>query len=80
MLYEVTTVLYETSKLKKYSYAWSVHTFVSNTTWNVLTYHAETVNNSMRLSFSFLFFKAFCMNKLFINKSEHDLVVSKFHY
>ena len=35
----------------------------------------ETVNNFMRLCFSFLFFEAFCTNKLFINEIEHDLVI-----
>ena len=34
----------------------------------------ETVNNSMQLCFSFLFFEAFCTNKLLINKREHNLV------
>ena len=40
MLYQVTTVLYEASKLNKV--ATVMHgAFVNNTTWNVLTYQSE---------------------------------------
>ena len=38
----------------------------------------ETVNNSMQLYFSSLFFEAFCMSKPFINERECDPVASKF--
>ena len=74
MLYQVTTVLYETSKLNK-GYAWSIHTLVNNTTWNVNI--PETVNNPMWLCLVSQFFEMFCTNKLLIND---DLVASKSRY
>ena len=66
MLYQVTTVLYETSKLTN-------KVQLRMECVNI----PETVNNSMWLCLVFHFFELFCTSKLLIND---DLVASKSRY
>ena len=76
MLYQVTTVLYETSKLNKAQLCMERSHLCKQQHLecaNIL----ETVNNSMRLCLVFQFFEMFCTSKLLINS---DLVVSKSRY
>ena len=53
--------------LVKYRYAWIVHTFVNDATWNVLTYHRDYKElMQLGVSFSFLF-EVYSTNNL-VNK------------
>ena len=79
MLYEVTTVLYETSKLNKVQLCMERSHLCKQHHLECVNI-PETVSNSMQLCFSSLFFEMFCTNELFINEREHDLVASKFCY
>ena len=76
MLYQVTTVLYETSKPNKVQ-------LCMERSHHCKQHHLEcvnipeTVNNSMRLYLDFQFFEMFCTNKLAVND---DLLASKSRY
>ena len=76
MLYQVTTVLYETSKLNKVQLCMECSASHLCKEHH-LEYVPETVNISMWLCLVLQFFKMFCMNKLLIND---NLVASKSCY
>ena len=76
MLYQVTTVLYETSKLNKVQLCME-HSHLCKQHHMECVNIPETVNNSMQLCLVFHFFKLFCTSKLLIND---DLVASKSRY
>ena len=76
MLYQVTTVLYETSKLNKVQYCMERSHLCKQHHMECVNI-PETVNSSMRLCLVFHFFELFCTSKLLIND---DPVASKSCY
>ena len=80
MLYQVKTVLYETSKLNKVQLCMDCLHFCKQHHLESV-YILETVNNSVWLCFSFTFhFEVLCTKELLISKREHNLVASKSSY
>ena len=76
MLYQVTIVLYETSKLNKVQLCMELSHLCKQHHVKCVNI-PETVNNSMQLCLVFHFFKLFCTSKSLIN---NDLVTSKSRY
>ena len=66
MLYQVTTVLYETSKLNKVQLCMECSHLCKQHHMECVNI-PETVNNSMQLCLVFHFFELFCTSKLLIN-------------
>ena len=76
MLYQVTTVLYEISKLNKVQLCME-HSHLCKQHHLECVNMPEIVNNSMQLCLVLHFFKLFCTSKLLIS---NDLVASKSRY
>ena len=66
MLYQVTTVLYETSKLNKVQLCMECSHLCKQHHVECVNI-PETVNNPMQLCLVFHFFELFCTSKLLIN-------------
>ena len=76
MLYQVITVLYETSKLNKVQLCMELSHLCKQHHVECVNI-PETVNNSMRLCLVFHFFELFCTSKILIND---DLAANKSRY